>query len=364
MAVPSKALPQTEQLRAVQVLRAVAAFLVTIAHASEEAKYFFHFTPLFETDPFGKGVDLFFVISGFIIYYSSTKLFNTPHASKTFIFNRALRVIPLYYIFTSLMVVTLVLFPGGIKEAKFDIGHILSSYLFLPYERYDGRIAPILSLGWTLNYEMLFYTLFSLCLFLRGRWIAICAIGSLLLLALAGIFISPDAPAAFREWTDGIVLEFGMGIGIALAYERWGKLSGGSLPAALAILVAGFLMLYFLNLPEKPLAIPRFLSAGVPALMIVGAAVLLMPAASERQLPGWLVALGDSSYSLYLSHRFVQRPIQMALTHSGFSRMDGIGGVYVFIAVTTAVIAGHVTYLLIEQPLLRRMRRLTLSRKA
>ena len=121
-------------------------------------------------------------------------------------------------------------------------------------------------------------------------------------------------------------------------------------------------MLYFLNLPEKPLAIPRFLSAGVPAFMIVGAAVLLMPAASERELPGWLVALGDSSYSLYLSHRFVQRPIQIALTNSGFSSMNGVGGVYVLVAVTAAVVAGHVAYLLIEQPLLRRMRQLTLSR--
>lgn len=344
------------RLYSIQILRAIAAVMVTIAHASEEAKYFYKFVPPFETDPFGKGVDLFFVISGFIIYYSSLRLFSEPNPAKTFAWNRFVRVIPLYYVFTTAMVGVVLLFPGGVKEATFDIVQIITSYLFIPYARYDGRIAPILSLGWTLNYEIFFYALFAICMFFDPKKAAKRIIILLFILAGIGAFVPDDAFAPLSFWTYNIILEFAMGIGIALAYEKWGKRFARSRRLAVILLVIGFLGIYFLNQPVKPLALPRFLTAGVPASLMVIAAVLLLPAPAEWRLPRWAVALGDSSYSLYLSHRFVQRPVQLVLTKSQIVPPAHLGGIYVTLAVLAAIGVGHVIYLFVEKPLLQRWR--------
>lgn len=340
------------KLDTIQALRALAAIMVTIAHAVEEAKYFFDFRPLIETSPFGKGVDLFFVISGFIIYYSSRKLFATPGGIKRFAYNRISRVVPLYFLFTTLMVLVVVFLPAGVKEARFDIEQIWTSYAFIPYERYDGRIAPVLSLGWTLNYEMFFYALFATVMWLPARWAACAAIALLTVLAAVGAFLPPEAPAALRAWTHNIILEFAYGILIAVAYDAWGKRFAQPASLAVAIMAVGFCSLYLLNHPQVPNQLPRFLAAGVPAAVMMIAATLLLPAAAEVSLPRLVVALGDSSYSLYLSHRFVQRPIQIILSRLDFGGLPVIGAFYVWAAVIVAVIVGHLIYILLEKPLL------------
>jgi len=343
------------KLDSVQVLRAVAALMVTIAHAVEEAKYFFGFRPGFDTISLGKGVDLFFVISGFIIFYSSRSLFARPGAVGTFAYNRLSRVAPLYYLFTTLMVLVVVFLPSGVKEARFDLGQIVTSYAFIPFERYDGRIAPILSLGWTLNYEIFFYGLFSLVMWLPARRAAAACVALLVGLAVVGVFVPDAAPAPFRFWTHNIILEFAMGIGIAVAYGAWGKRFARSGWIAAVPAVIGAAGLYILNLETPPIDLPRFLSAGVPAALILGAAVLLAPASVELAAPRWMTALGDSSYSLYLSHRFVQRPIQILVTQwSAGSAVSGI--LYVVLAVAVAIAAGHAIFLMLEQPLLGLLR--------
>lgn len=346
-----------EKLNSVQMLRALAALMVTVAHASEEAKFFFGFEPLIDTTPLGKGVDLFFVISGFIIYYSSLKLFQKENALAIFSYNRFSRVVPLYFLFTTLMVFVVVFMPSGVKEARFDIMQIVSSYTFIPYERYDGRIAPILSLGWTLNYEIFFYCLFSLMIWMPPRRAAMSIIAILGGLSVVGLFLDAATPAALRFWTHNIILEFALGVGVGVAYERWGKRFAVSTLAALALGVGGMAALYALNLPDmfvnKP---PRILTAGVPAACMIVAAVMLLPQNWEKGLPRWISALGDSSYSLYLSHRFVQRPIQIVLTRAPIDPAV-LGPIYLFTAVIAAVIVGHIIYIVIETPLLRTMRK-------
>lgn len=345
------------KLNSLQALRALAAVLVTIAHASEEAKYFFHFQPPFDTDPFGKGVDLFFVLSGFIIFYASHKQVTAGALTPgQFLLQRFIRVAPLYYLFTSLLVLVLVAFPAGVKEARLDWLQILTSYVFLPYERYDGRIAPILSLGWTLNYEIFFYALFALCLAFRAHIAALTTTALILALALLGAAVPEHYPAPIREWTDGIILEFGYGVLIAYVFEKTGKLHASWW---LSVLAASCCLglLYWLNLPEKPFALPRFLSAGLPAAGVLMAFVFLMPDRLERKVPRWIVALGDSSYSLYLSHRFIQRPVQILFKRSGMNGSEYAGGLYVAFAVVMAFVVGYLVFRYIEQPLLRVTRR-------
>lgn len=283
-------------------------------------------------------------------------MFASPGGISTFVYNRLSRIVPLYFLFTTLMIFVMIVLPAGVKEARLDIWQIITSYTFIPYERYDGRIAPVLSLGWTLNYEVFFYLLFACVMWLPARRAAVSSIAIMVVLAAVGVFMPSQSPAPLRAWTFNIILEFAMGVAIALSYERFGKTYAKTIWPALILVSTGMLSLYFLNLPGHPEWMPRFVSAGIPMAVVVSASVLLVPAALEQRLPRWSVALGDSSYSLYLSHRFVQRPIQIILTRLSLDP-SVIGGLYMLLAVSGAIAVGHLVFVVLERPLLRRLRR-------
>jgi len=326
------------RLAGLQLLRGLAALMVLVGHVIAEAEHYFaHPLPLsFAGDaiPWTRGVDIFFVISGFIITLSAPRYVNQPLA---FLWRRILRVAPLYYLFTTLMVATLLLMPGGAKDTILEQNQILSSYLFLPFERYDGRIAPVLSLGWTLNYEMFFYVLMALSLALPRPFLVI----SGLVASLAIASLLPFTAAPFTFWTNPLMLEFLFGIALARAWQyglRW-----PSTPLALGLLVIGIALLILLD--TTPL--PRFIAAGLPATLIVACATLFCP---DRALPGQI--FGDASYALYLSHRFTLRAVTLLLLPllpSG----SWAAWAFVALACTATVLIGFLVHLRVERPLLR-----------
>src|SRR5665213_384 len=98
-----------KQIGAIQILRAVAALMVVLSHAQNDAlreaiANGYRFTR-FELLPWDSGVDLFFVISGFIMVYSSQRLFATPGAGGAFISRRLIRIVPLYWMITAIALV-------------------------------------------------------------------------------------------------------------------------------------------------------------------------------------------------------------------------------------------------------------------
>ena len=164
---------------------------------------------------FGVGVDVFFVISGFIMAYITADKFGRPGASGQFLTRRLIRLVPLYWLFTLAMLAAMVLVPGQLAHTALNPAHILASYLFIPWLDSTGLAHPILGLGWTLNYEMYFYVIFAVMLFLPrriGLWslaVLFCA------LALLHPAIDP-AQVQLSFWTDPIILEFLFGIGLAM----------------------------------------------------------------------------------------------------------------------------------------------------
>jgi exopolysaccharide production protein ExoZ len=337
------------RLAGLQLLRGLAAMMVLVGHVIAEAEYYFGQPlplPLFgDAIPWNRGVDIFFVISGFIITLSASRLTGQP---LTFLWRRFLRVAPLYYLFTTLMVATLLLLPGAAKDTALDPGQILSSYLFVPYERYDGRIAPVLSLGWTLNYEMFFYLLMALALALpRSLW---GITGLLVGLSLASLL--PFSGTLFTFWTNPLVLEFLFGIALARAYQRGLRLP--SAPLALLLLGIGLALLVALD----PTPLPRFVAAGLPAALIVVAGTLLCP---ERALPGQI--FGDASYALYLSHRFTLRAMTILLLPL-LPEGAWAAWAYVALACVTATAVSILVHRWIERPVLRFLSRPTAQRAA
>jgi exopolysaccharide production protein ExoZ len=283
------------RLAGLQGLRALAAIMVLLGHVIAETEHYFAIDLPGDAIPWTRGVDIFFVISGFIIALSAQRYQGKPLA---FLRRRLWRVVPLYFLFTALMVVTLLLMPGAAKDTSLEPGQIISSYLFLPYERHDGRIAPVLSLGWTLNFEVFFYVITAFCLFLSRPILAL----SLALTALSVFSLVPGKSVALTFWTNPLVLEFLFGVALARIYQRRG--AKGSWRIALALLAFGLCLLILLDATD----LPRFLAAGFPAMLIVASGTLFCP---HFRIP--LQGLGDASYALYLSHRFTMRVLTLAL---------------------------------------------------
>lgn len=284
-----------ERLYGLQTLRALAALMVLAGHIRAEAAHYFALDLPGAALPWTRGVDIFFVISGFIVTLSAARFAGRPGA---FLSRRLRRVVPLYAFFTTLMVALLLVTPGALKDTGLDPAQILSSYLFLPYERGDGRIAPVLSLGWTLNYEVFFYVVLALCLALPRPLLTCC-------IALAAFcHIAPLLPpvTAVRFYGDPLVLEFIFGVILARLWQCGFVRPSARL--ALAALVLGLALMTVLHQST----LPRVLAAGLPATLIVGAGTLLAP---RGPLP--FQALGDASYALYLSHRFVLRAATLVL---------------------------------------------------
>jgi exopolysaccharide production protein ExoZ len=272
----------------VQALRAIAALAVVLCHFDQLNRWLVGLKDPYPFDQLSSGVDLFFVISGFVMVYSSSDLFATKGAAVTFMVRRLARIAPPYWIVTALAIQT--------TTISTDWGSLLGSYLFIPYRVANGNIVPLYGLGWTLNFEMYFYALFSAVIFLR-RSIAVTALCVFLSMAvLLGYLLQPTlAPLQF--WSDPIILEFAFGMILALLYT-----GGVRFPTTLRIfLVVAGVALIACFAPKMPPSGYRVIQWGIPAAMVFAGIAL------GRDINfGWLrvpvKALGNASYALYLTH--------------------------------------------------------------
>jgi peptidoglycan/LPS O-acetylase OafA/YrhL len=336
------------RIESLQWLRAMAALMVLVGHVLEEAAHYRGIGAAAAALPWTRGVDVFFVISGCVIALVAPRHAGTPAGAGSFLMRRVMRVVPLYWLFTTLMVAALVVAPGGVKETQLEPGQIVASYLFLPWERHDGRIAPVLSLGWTLNYEMFFYLLASFALAWRWPRAAGVLVTILVSLALAGWLADPQGAAA-RFWTNAIILEFGFGLLIGRAVQQYGRRHCPAL--ALSVFFAGLVVLFALH----GSGLPRFIDSGVPAALMVAGPVLFVTR-SGAVIGRLGLALGDASYALYLSHRFVLRLATLALLPLLPATNVGLWG-YVLAVTLAATALSLVIYRHVERPLLARIDR-------
>ncbi|OFS76625.1 acyltransferase [Pseudomonas sp. HMSC08G10] len=277
-------------LYSLQALRAFAAWVVVCHHFMQ---IFFDFHA---TGPIGRllaergavGVDIFFVISGLVIYLSTR---DKPIAPGQFLLNRVLRIVPAYWFYTLLMALLLLVASRWMPHQVFDGQHLLLSLLFIPAENPGGYgLYPTLNVGWTLNFEMFFYLLFGLAFLVRRRH-------HLLLVTAALLMVSEvlgRMGVLSRFYSNGIIYEFLLGIGIGVLYRRGLVREGLWLPL-MVLGLAGY-ALYQLD------ASVRLLHWGVPSALVVLAFVALEPYFHGNRV---LKALGDCSYSVYLIHVLV-----------------------------------------------------------
>ncbi len=349
---PAARAAATGQIESIQALRAVAALLVVFAHAAHETEAIGPRVGLSAIDPSfmhgGIGVDIFFVISGFIMVHTSAELFGQPGAWRVFLGRRIARIVPLYWLLTSVLLIGGLLAPKLLNVPLGDWQHILKSYLFIPSLRDGDEIRPVMALGWTLNLEMFFYMLFAGAMLLplrRGMMALALAIGGF---ALAGILLQPTQ-VQFAFWTQQIILEFLFGCLLALLYRQGARLPG----AVAALMVAlGFAGMFRFPALDAAATIAPALRWGGAAVLIVGGAALYRGAPPRLVL--LLTGLGNASYSLYLFHPFALRPLREI-----WIRL--VGGalpleIYIMVAMIIAALASTLLYRWIERPLGRWLR--------
>jgi peptidoglycan/LPS O-acetylase OafA/YrhL len=282
--------------RMIQALRAIAALLVVLLHCDEMLSLRIGPGALGASWQNGAaGVDIFFVISGFIMTVSSRHLVDVPLGWLTFLKNRIVRIVPLYWLLTTLKLIAVLGASGLALRSQLDANFVLSSYAFLPVIDSAGHFRPLLPVGWTLTFEFLFYCVFSIAVAraIDPIRVVLPVFGGVALIAL----FRTDSWPVWTVLFDPIVLEFVLGVFIAKMTLAGIRLA----PAfALFLLFAGFSLILCLEPPTDHF---RVLVWGLPAAMVVMASVSLERDLGHR-IPRWLSLLGDASYSIYLSHGF------------------------------------------------------------
>ncbi len=323
----------------IQALRALAAAAVAFLHVADEAGALTG-TPgqspyrWIDAIPLEAGVDLFFVISGFVMVWASWESFGQARAVLPFVWRRLLRILPLYWLLSAATVAVALAAPGSVSDGLRDgWGYVAASFAFLPWRRADGFVQPVLRLGWTLDYEMLFYALVACLLPLPRRAALTALIAALVVLVAAGQGAAfASVPLAF--WTDPIVAEFALGIVVAILARRgWqaGWISAAALLASLAIAALA------------PDGTARALVRGVPAALLVFCAL------SWNTVPRWLMLLGDASYALYLVHPFPMRALRVLGMRLHVVSVPA----YLAVTMVMSLVLAVALHWMVEQPVLR-----------
>ena len=334
-------------LSSIQYLRGLAALMVVIFHATQRSR-------AFGTDgvaDFGlagaAGIDVFFVISGFVMWAVTER---QPTSPVGFLARRAVRIIPLYWLCTLAMIPVLILVPQtGAEPTAWDI---VRSFLFIPYEGARGLAVPLLEQGWTLNLEAFFYALFAIGLILPAARRAGFILGVLAVLTTLGLIFHPPGPAA-STYTDPRLIEFGGGVVLA----RWwlaGLLVGRGLGAALTIVGVGGLIVAALFGPTPDAWRP--LAWGCPSIALVAGLVAIEASGGLPRLTV-LHRIGDASFSIYLTHVFLLGTVRRAigLITVGFPPMAAALA-YVTASVAVSLCAGLMVWRWVEQPLTNALR--------
>jgi len=327
----------------IQVLRFFAAAAVVAFHAWGAAPAGFKVPEsaiAFALSHGGHGVDLFFVISGFIIFYATHRATLTP---AEFLRRRVERIVPLYFFVILAVTILAATLPATFgTPGWYTPRHVLKSLAFIAFT--DGEM-PVVYLGWSLEYEMYFYLAVALLMALtQDAWRNIVMIFS----AFAMVGQIPGVGTALGHYAffvDPMILEFVLGVIVGMLFAN------GRVGWPVSITAACAIAALLVTDPSN-----RVIVSGVPAACFVAAAAFL---SRKRLAPSWpelaLARLGDASYSIYLA--------QVQTVSLASTLIVGIVPTIsplMLVTVTSGIVValGLLLNILVERPFLRLSRRL------
>lgn len=348
--------PDSNKILSIQMLRGLAALLVVYMHAiihqtqlniGNSAQQFYFWAT------FGAvGVDIFFVISGFIITVISAK-FLREHGVKDFFIKRLIRIVPIYWLLSLLEITnSFIQHPERLNAQE-----IIKTITILPIFDQNSFVFPVIGLGWTLAFEVYFYLVVGL--FLATRRQAFILYAALFMLTLIGLgVVAPEIRVPMFEFmANPMILEFLLGCLIGWLYQSKAK-PGIGLSLSLVILaILGLSMTIGLDtdtisraehvLNHTNVAFFRLLVWGIPSALLV-AGLVFLESNHRLQANRSLILFGDASYSIYLTHFFVLTAFDKLWLRLGLQLPD----LFILIAVLVSIAIGTVFYILIEKNLL------------
>jgi exopolysaccharide production protein ExoZ len=341
------------KIESVQLLRAIAALGVILFHTAGQLAARNGLVCAW-AGLGAAGVDLFFVVSGFIMWVTAI---DRDERVQRFAIKRVVRIVPLYWLTTTIVLAIVVVAPELMRNASRDPLHYLASFAFVawPHPKLTGHFWPVLVPGWTLNYEMLFYLFVAASLALHRKvrgWFIACALFGLVLL---GLIAHPSGVLSF--YTNPIILEFlfGMVIGVMFGTTKRNQ------RVHFSLCLIGLVL--FISVGTLEVEQNRVVTWGVPlAICAAGAINLSVPHRNVVVLG--LQVIGDASYSIYLTQFIVIPPATMLMAHVLRHMNMSLGSLTFASGVAgTSVLVGIGTYYLIEKPMLRASSRLLAGKR-
>ncbi|WP_421740076.1 acyltransferase family protein [Caulobacter sp.] len=338
-----------------QILRAVAALAVVVSHSCGDVIDIFGAGSAIPPLPGQFGVEIFFVISGFIIWHIASRDFSKPGAWKHFAWNRAWRVIPLYWLTTLAYIAIGRLVPGAINRDGFEWTHVLASFVFIPVQGPSGSMSPIYSLGWSLNYEMFFYAIMACLLGLRARTALI--VLSVVMVVLASLHPFTPVNTAPWVWTRAFVIEFLAGVLLSALWARYARrLPAGLFLPGLAVALTAIIAYFQASFGPAQVAAwadgaayPLRPETMVMAVGLVAFGLFCAQPNKEIWIRKPLKLIGDASFSLYLTHMFVVRIAAKVAEKAHVERFLS-PPIFWAMLVLLCCVAAYFSYMLIEKP--------------
>ncbi|MES2090185.1 MAG: acyltransferase [Pseudomonadota bacterium] len=331
----------------IRSLRGIAAALVVIYHACEYVRL--HSSPASDLSfAFGAiGVDLFFVISGFVMMTAiNPKNANStgPQDAFYFFLKRLARIVPMYWLSTIFLYTIYLTFKSKFQNLIITPDKFIDSILFIPVISSSGNLSPVVNQGWTLHHELFFYLMVSTLIAINASRRA----ATLLPIALIFIYITITLSGAsdnFIVMGSGMNFEFGMGCLLSIVSSRKLSLRQHIILglAATAAVSAALLIDY-----SSYRTLARSLSWGAASVLVAWLAII-----NDKWFKGPVAALsgllGDASYSIYLFHgiSFSAGALILKKIEPQCSNASSIVYLTVF-----SFIGGYFVYRLIEKPCL------------
>jgi len=334
-----------EKVQSIQFLRFVAAAMVTAYHITIGLDKYYAGSVSFGFKylaGFGQvGVHIFFVISGFVMVYTSFSNQTDTFVPSRFFVRRFIRIYPIYWIYAAVYLLFHGLFQDGYA---LSLGQIVRAYLLLPADS-----ANIIGPGWTLSFEVFFYLCFGLVMVLGlYRGLFLLTLFFLSLLAIRYAFKIDSSWQYLHVFTNSLLLEFLFGAWIAYivvcAKPIGTKISVAMLIAGLGLFIAGLVFGYA--------RLPAVVVWGIPSMLLVAGFVFNERNGRISKLVQRWSWLGDSSYSLYLLHILLIDVTLMLSTylHPQFESALGTSAVFI-VLLTLCILVSIVAYNYVERPL-------------
>lgn len=331
-------------LLSLQYLRGVAALLVVYFHSLTQLKNAGHeniYLPIIGES----GVDLFFVLSGFVMWLTTA---NRKIGPVEFIVKRIKRIVPIYWILTLAATLLVLSFGDLMKSTVFDVPHLVKSLFFIP--AYNpapaiNGIYPVIIPGWTLNFEFFFYLIFGLSLLIPNIKIRLLFVSSIIIMTFSLSFFVESHIAIVEFYLNDVIIEFLLGVILGnLFMVKKFDIEAEKKILISAIFVSFFILLY----NDYGTYNYRSISLGLPSFLLI---YFILQYENNHKLfkSKILELLGDASYSIYLTHIFVLAGYRVFLTGLGINIASINVVIFTSNAILSSILLGIGFYLLVEK---------------